>query len=441
MADNITWFFSLSVFAVVLGLIVSALQVAGVIEMVPARILLFIAWLIATISVGAHLNESAPFQHRVIAASLMGIPFGAVLLLLERWITRTVAKREVAENDIPLSFEQKQEAGNETLQPNIVCIGSDTNLFVIRDSRQVLREVERSDLKGIVVVFQNQAHPTANQIIAIDNVKAQVTYYRIDLPYNKIMDYSLPIIGEWLNQESPSVSFGEIRQHRLVLGVRQKEAEKPFEFGFSAYEKYSDPYEAPKRIYLKNNALDYTSRTVERVFIIEVELFTSTTGKILGKFEFELTLNDWDNRIIYLTDEVKSQREQMKVSNLEYYIREGRNILKKATYVNSSFDYRNGVAKLREEVEPIERQWLDKVISFISRNLGGDKFGTLTAYPNIEHSRIVKYDWKELKMFEVGSEEHFFLSIYQQHVDRLYTNILHLEKLLEEIKSKEIKKN
>ncbi len=82
-----------------------ALQIAGVIKMITARILLFVAWLIATISVAAFLNN-APFEHRAIVAVLFGLPVAIILFLLERWITKTVSKREAEQNAKPNSIAE-----------------------------------------------------------------------------------------------------------------------------------------------------------------------------------------------------------------------------------------------------------------------------------------------------------------------------------------------
>ncbi len=81
--------------------------------MIPARVLLFIAWFIATVSVSASLNN-APFQHRAIAATLVGLPSGVILFLLERWITKTVKKRD--EPSVEPKSEEKRQYKIDQLQ-------------------------------------------------------------------------------------------------------------------------------------------------------------------------------------------------------------------------------------------------------------------------------------------------------------------------------------
>jgi hypothetical protein len=113
MASEIYGFIANPVFALVFALIISALQIAGVIKMITARILLFIAWLIATVGVSTSLNN-APLSHRGIAALLVALPFGVILLLLERWITKTVNRQ--VEPSVTEKREAKQLSANELLE-------------------------------------------------------------------------------------------------------------------------------------------------------------------------------------------------------------------------------------------------------------------------------------------------------------------------------------
>ena len=66
-----------------------------------ARILLFGAWFFAVVGVTASLHN-APAKHLAIAAAAIGIPLGLLLIVLERWIVRTVRKREIFEDTIPV---------------------------------------------------------------------------------------------------------------------------------------------------------------------------------------------------------------------------------------------------------------------------------------------------------------------------------------------------
>jgi hypothetical protein len=101
MLPEIDGFLGGAIFAVVLALVVAALQIAGVINMNLARLLLVAAWFVAVVGVTASLHN-APAKHVAIAAAVTGIPLGAFLIILERWIVRTVRKREVFEDEIPV---------------------------------------------------------------------------------------------------------------------------------------------------------------------------------------------------------------------------------------------------------------------------------------------------------------------------------------------------
>jgi hypothetical protein len=101
MLPEIDGFLGSAIFAVVVALVVAAFQIAGVINMNLARLLLAAAWFVAVFGVTASLHN-APAKHLAIAASVTGIPLGVFLMILERWIDRTVRKREISEGKIPV---------------------------------------------------------------------------------------------------------------------------------------------------------------------------------------------------------------------------------------------------------------------------------------------------------------------------------------------------
>lgn len=90
---EINTFLASAVFGLFVCLLVTALQFTGIINMNLARICLFAAWLVAVVGVCGSL-EHAPVRHLGIAAILTGIPLGVVLIVVERWITLAVQRRE-----------------------------------------------------------------------------------------------------------------------------------------------------------------------------------------------------------------------------------------------------------------------------------------------------------------------------------------------------------
>ena len=93
MFKEIYWFLGCGVLALFISLVTSALQIMGYIHVNAARIMLFLAWLIAVVGASAALVD-APLRHRAIAALLVGIPLGIVLSALERHAVKRVRELE-----------------------------------------------------------------------------------------------------------------------------------------------------------------------------------------------------------------------------------------------------------------------------------------------------------------------------------------------------------
>jgi hypothetical protein len=104
--------------ALFIALVTSALQIAGVISVNVARLLLVGAWAVAVLGVCGSL-QNAPAKHLLIAAVATGIPVGIGLIVLERWITRKVSTKAAANksgDEIKLSQPERQSR-NEKLKP------------------------------------------------------------------------------------------------------------------------------------------------------------------------------------------------------------------------------------------------------------------------------------------------------------------------------------
>jgi hypothetical protein len=79
-------------FALFVGLLTSALQLAGVISVNVARVLLTAAWAVAVLGVCGSM-QNAPAKDLLLAAVVTGIPVGIGLIVVERWMTRKVSPK------------------------------------------------------------------------------------------------------------------------------------------------------------------------------------------------------------------------------------------------------------------------------------------------------------------------------------------------------------
>jgi hypothetical protein len=84
-------FLASAILALVIGLVTSALQIAGIVSVNVARVCLFAAWMIAIIGVCGSM-EHAPARHLVIAAIVTGVPLAISFVVLERWISHRIGK-------------------------------------------------------------------------------------------------------------------------------------------------------------------------------------------------------------------------------------------------------------------------------------------------------------------------------------------------------------
>jgi hypothetical protein len=85
--SEINVFLGGAILALFITLVTSALQIAGVISVNVARILLVTAWAVAVLGVCSSM-QNAPAKHLAIAALITGAPVGLALISLERWITK-----------------------------------------------------------------------------------------------------------------------------------------------------------------------------------------------------------------------------------------------------------------------------------------------------------------------------------------------------------------
>jgi hypothetical protein len=113
MFPDISIFLASGVVALVVGLITSALQIMGYINVNAARIMLFLAWLVGVVGACASLN-SPPLLHLVITATITGVPLAAGLIALERHAVRNTLKAlpegKVKPREITVTDEERRLA-------------------------------------------------------------------------------------------------------------------------------------------------------------------------------------------------------------------------------------------------------------------------------------------------------------------------------------------
>lgn len=132
-------FFASAIAALVIGLVTSALQIAGIISVNVARLCLFAAWAIAVVGVCGSM-ENAPARHLAIAATVTGIPLGLGFVALERWITK--------------------HSGRPKLYGEIICIEDDVRLDQIDNDHDCFIT--------LCVEVRNSATPTSITTFSLD---------------------------------------------------------------------------------------------------------------------------------------------------------------------------------------------------------------------------------------------------------------------------------
>lgn len=97
------------IFALVIGLIINALQAAGLISVRLSRLLLVAAWILAVVGAVSAMNDP-PIRHQVIVALLVGIPSAILLIGVNMFISRYERSRQPKQPD-PLSFSAVTQLG------------------------------------------------------------------------------------------------------------------------------------------------------------------------------------------------------------------------------------------------------------------------------------------------------------------------------------------
>lgn len=303
----------------VLGLIVAALQLAGVINLNVARILLCASWLVA-VGLAAASLEIAALRHRMIAGAIVGIPFGIGLILLERWIT---AKRSQAKTIIQS-------------EPNIVCLGED-DLSVFLDKHEVFRETDFENsraLRSTSVKFTNEPR-LGKKVASIDNVRAEIIYYQTDWPTKE--EYRVHY-GCWLNEESPYVSFNLTDKaiQQLIVGAFEEKREGGFERRFTIYGNNPD----------RNVELTKNEYGECRGFRIKVRIIAGEQGEFTSEHDFELEIDPGSSySFVHLSEEKKLDRRDGAAYELVRRIQQGEKLMRGSQdqkFYSEAYEWRYG---------------------------------------------------------------------------------------------------
>lgn len=375
--------------AIILGIVIAALQFAGVLNVAIARILLVVAWVVAVIMASASLND-APASHRLIAAALVAVPFGIFLFIVERWISKKSAATAV------------QKTEKENSEPNIVCLGDD-DLFVSLDRHEVFRETDNhapGTLRAATVKFANEPKP-GKRVGSVSQVRAQIVFYRTDWPDRE--DYRVDY-GCWLNEESPYVSFNlsDNAVHQLIVGV------------FQLKKDGGDGYEPELRIY--GNSPD-RNRELSRYVVhgstgyrVRVRLIVGEHGEHSSEHDFELDVEPGSSYSFgYITEEEKRLRRESLAQELEKFVREGEKLLAGPIDTNSEQFYLDAHA------------WMNPIYGWLRRIFGLPLAGRY-------------HDFTNLRPFphEIPGGRNTFL-------DELYTRYINLKEITEDFKSGKVK--
>jgi hypothetical protein len=384
---------SITTFVIVLGILIAAFQLAGIINVTLARTLLVIAWIVAVGFASASLNE-APLKHRAIAAAFVGIPFGVALILIERWITRKVRSEE---NKPPIT----QTGEPEKLAPNIVCLNHD-DLYVKLDKNKVFRETERRTpgaLRAATVKFVNEPK-LGHKVASVENVRAQILFYYFGSP-----DYEHHRVhyGCWLNEESPYVSFNlsDNSIHQLIIGVFESRIDgSNDERGFVIYDNNPD----------RDKPL---SRTIEHNegFWVRVRLVAGEYGEYSSEYYFYLQIkpNDYQSFMYYSEDSKKTWRMNVE-QYLSNYIKEGEELLEESVVESNTYYSRLQV-------------WRDNVSEWLTKTFG--------MYVSWRFYSVV--DIQNLKKFPRN-----LLSGRNQTLDEFYTQLITPKEINEDYKAGKI---
>jgi hypothetical protein len=210
-ASEINLFLASAILALTVSLITSALQIAGVINMNLARWLLVSAWLTAVVGGATSLND-APLSHRLITATFVGLPFGSVLLFLERWIVRNTGKSEPQPTTSNSEGEVKlKERREQTPPPNLV--RSIIASLPAHERHGILIEGHGgsdSDVFVYGVKISNEFDPL-RKVGSLTDVSAEISYTSADGKTLKVLR------GSWLSESRYRVNFGLNDYHCLVI--------------------------------------------------------------------------------------------------------------------------------------------------------------------------------------------------------------------------------
>jgi hypothetical protein len=197
--SEVNTFLASGILGVVLCLIFQGLEFRGVIDVKAARWCLFAAWCVAVIGAAGSL-ENAPVRHRLIAASLIAFPLGAVLVLVDRWASRKVASKVLATAE-PL--------------PNLQFIRTEIqHVDFFENIPRRINTARQSHEITAVAVFGNEQN---TQESAVADTEALVATISFDDPGRSHVDR-----GCWLSAKSHVVDLKRGSRKELVIGYKAK---------------------------------------------------------------------------------------------------------------------------------------------------------------------------------------------------------------------------
>jgi hypothetical protein len=279
---DVNWFFSFGAIALIFACFIGAIQSRGLLPAMTARILLAMAWLVAVLSAAGFLAEGAPFNHRLMMAALVGLPFGVFLVLFEICMTKTVTKQQ--ERQTEQEPEQPLDATNQLKEtvanqekptkqsPTIICdeVGE---LIVNWDGFTLVPLVGNSNSNANWRLFVARFH--SKPLPNVQNVDVNAT---ITIKSNGSKDKVLIKHGVWVDKHSDEFYFktGEFRE--LGLGFVE---DGHFYLCEREYLEKSDRYwNVGKSCRLMQG----------KIFDVQVELIGKSLGDVILTQEFKFKI-------------------------------------------------------------------------------------------------------------------------------------------------------
>lgn len=366
------------------GAAFTALQLRGIVHMLPARICLASAWVFAIAVVGlSDPVATKSWKHIVVVLLATAILAGAFCLWVDRWSSRNAkAKAETAKAE----FEAPPA-------PNIVCLG-EGDLFLKLDNQNVFRDAGygESDLRAIAPKFVNEPKiQDRGKVGSAQKVRAQVIFYEPDWPDKEYLrvDHAC-----WLDEQSPYTTLGLDGVGYIIAGVFES---APNEDGYQKFTIYGNhPTKTGAQPLM---GIPFTA-VPQFQYKIKVRLIAGEHGEFSSQHDFELQAQGGGYSFGYIDEKEKALRIESNKIELKRLIEKGDKIFN-SPLVNVNWD------KIYSEIHA----WSPEAYQFVRR-----LYGLAASYPVSSSAQTFKYPHKGAERHQDFFNEHYSRFVALQEI-------------------------